>query len=181
MPGGPYNTHLIGEAIVKNNWKDAYRHTKKSNNSIPDIETKKENASDFKKVFKLMNPKKISFFVSSYNSFLWNNQASLIVRKHTKGKKNLFENVGNLYIPTTHSFLCPSICEADGYEFVVQEFTTRPKKNIRNIIVATTIYAHDLGKDELHKNKKKLTLSFFLPSGSYATIIIKQIFLRLSK
>lgn len=181
MPGGPYNTHLIGKAIVNDNWKEAYQHIKNSNNTLPDFATKTKNIADFKEVFKLMNPKKVSFFVSSYNSFLWNNQASSIVNKHTKSKKCPFENVGNLHIPTTHLFLCPSICDADGHEFIAQEFTTKPKKNSRNIIVATTIYAHSLEKDELHKNKKKLTLSFFLPTGSYATMIIKQIFLRLNK
>ena len=180
MPGGPYNTHLIGKAIVKNNWKEAYRHIKDSKNTLPDSATEK-NITDFKAVFKSMNPKKVSFFVSSYNSFLWNKQASLIIKKHTRSKKYAFENVGNLHIPTTHSFLCPSICDAGGHEFIAQEFTTKDKKNSKNIIVATTIYAHDLEKDELHRNKKKLTLSFFLPTGSYATMIIKQIFLRLNK
>lgn len=181
MPGGPYNTHLIGKAIVENNWKEAYQHIKNSNNALPDSVTKNKNITDFKEVFKLMNPKKVSFFVSSYNSFLWNSQASSIVNKHTKSKKHSFENIGDLHIPTTQSFLCPSICDADGYEFITQEFTTKDKKNSRNIIVTTTIYAHDLEKDELHNNKKKLTLSFYLPTGSYATMIVKQIFLRLDK
>lgn len=179
MPGGPYNTHLIGKAIVKDNWKEAYQHIKNSNNTLPDFTTKKENITDFKGVFKAMNPKKVSFFVSSYNSFLWNNQASSIVKKYTKSKKYHFEHVGDLHIPTTQPFLCPSICDADGHEFVAQEFIARQKKNSRNIVVATTIYAHNLGKDELHKSKKKLALSFFLPTGSYATMIVKQIFLRL--
>ncbi len=71
--------------------------------------------------------------------------------------------------------------DADGHEFTTQEFMTKLKKNSRNIIVATTIYARNLEKDELNKNKKKLALSFFLPTGSYATMIIKQIFLRLNK
>ncbi len=180
MPGGPYNTHLIGKAIVKDNWKEAYQYIKNSINTLPDSATD-GSITDFKKVFKLMNPKKVSFFVSSYNSFLWNKQASSIVRKHTKSKKQHFENVGDLYIPTTRLFLCPSICDADGYEFITKEFTTKEKKNSRNVVVATTIYAHNLEKDELHKNRKKLTLSFFLPTGSYATMIIKQIFLRLNK
>ncbi|MDP3965070.1 MAG: tRNA pseudouridine(13) synthase TruD [bacterium] len=181
MPSGPYNTHLIGRAIVENKWKDAYKHLKNSNNSLPKITTKLESTSDFKEIFRLLNPRKVSFFVSAYNSFLWNSHASSVVRKYTKSKKHIFENVGYLYIPTASSFLCPNICEVDGYEFLAKNFTIALKKNSRNLVVATTIYADDLEKDGLHKGRWKLTLSFFLPTGSYATMIVKQIFLRLSK
>ncbi|OGC48031.1 MAG: hypothetical protein A3A94_00070 [Candidatus Portnoybacteria bacterium RIFCSPLOWO2_01_FULL_43_11] len=71
----------------------------------------------------------------------------------------------------------PHICEVNGYEFVVEEFLAQPKINKRNIVVATTVYAHNLEKDEFHKKMKKITLSFFLPTGGYATMIVKQIFL----
>ena len=181
MPGGPYNTHLIGEAIVKRDWKEAYNHIKITNNIPPSFIPKLENAINCKEVFKKINPKKVSFFVSSYNSFLWNNQTSLLIKDNTKSKKHHFENVGHLNLPTAHSFQCPHICEADGYEFENEKFTVKRKVNSRNVVVATTIYADDLEKDELHINKKKITISFFLPTGSYATMIVKQIFLKISK
>jgi len=181
MAGGPYNTHFIGKAVVEGDWKKAFDHIKITNNVLPDIPKVIENVSDYKKFFKTINPKKIAFFVSSYNSFLWNNQVSLLIKKHTDSKKYYFEHVGDLYLPTTHSFQCPHIYEADGYEFVEDTFKGKKKINSRNVIVGTTIYAHDLESDELHKGKKKLTVSFFLPTGSYATMIIKQIFHRVKK
>lgn len=137
------------------------------------------NVFDYKEVFKTINPKKVSFFVSSYNSFLWNDKTSLLIKENTKSKGHQFENVGHLYLPTTSSFQCPHICKASGFEFVKEKFTAKQKINSRNVVVATTIYTHDLENDELHKGKKKLTISFFLPTGSYATMVIKQIFLRL--
>lgn len=179
MPGGPYNTHLIGEAIVKNDWKQAYEHIKITNNILSEVAAIARNGVDFKEIFKTMNSKKISFFVFSYNSFLWNAQVSLMVKKYTKSKQHSFENVGRLHLPTVHSFQCPHICMTDGYEFVPEKFTVRQKIKSRNTVVATTVYANNPENDELYKNMKKLTLSFFLPTGSYATMIIKQIFLRL--
>ena len=181
MPGGPYNTHLIGKAIVENDWKRAYEQIKVTDNIPSEVVVKTRNITDFKKIFKSLNPKKIFFFVSSYNSFLWNTQASLIVKKHTKSKYHSFENVGRLHLPVGHLFQCPHICEAEGYEFMAEKFSVQPKINKRNLIVATTMYAHNLEKDELHKNMKKITLSFFLPTGSYATMIVKQFFLRLNE
>lgn len=181
MPDGPYNTHLIGKAIVENNWKQAYEHIKITNNDFPKVVAKTKSLLDFKKIFKSINPKKISFFVSSYNSLLWNAQASLMVKKHTKSKQHSFKNVGRLYLPVDHSFRCPHMCETEGYEFVVKKFAVRQQIYSRNTMVATTVYAHNLENDELHKNMKKLTFSFFLPTGSYATMIVKQIFLRLNE
>ncbi len=179
MPGGPYNTHLIGKAIVKNNWKQAYEQLKITNNITKKVASKTKDISDFKKVFESMNPKKGSFFVSAYNSFLWNTEASSVIKKNTKSKNSSFENVGQLYLPTDYLFQCPHICEAGGYEFITENFSVKTKPNKRNLLVATNMYAHDLESDELHKNKKKITLSFFLPTGSYATMIIKQLFLNL--
>jgi tRNA pseudouridine13 synthase len=176
MPGGPYNTHLIGKAIVENDWRKAYEYMKNSNNITPEIIAKTKSVSDFSGVFKLINPKKLSFFVSAYNSFLWNKYASLLVKKNTKSKEYLFENVGTLSLPIVSSFQCPHICEAEGYEFLFEKFIARPKGYKRNLIISTTVYSNNLEVDELHKGKKKLTISFFLPTGCYATMIIKQLF-----
>lgn len=179
MSGGPYNTHLIGKAVVEENWKRAFNHIKMTKNVVPDAQKRIESVSNYKSFFRTINPKKIAFFVSSYNSFLWNNQVSLLIKKHTNSAKHYFEHVGDLHIPTSHSFQCPLICESDGYEFVEKTFTTKPKVYSKNIVIGTTIYANNLENDELYKKRKKLTISFFLPTGSYATMIIKQVFLRL--
>jgi len=179
MPGGPYNTHLIGKAIVENDWKQAYEQMKITNNISSNDAIKKEKIKDFKEVFKSINPKKIAFFVSAYDSFLWNNQASLTVRGNTKSKCHLFENVGELHLPINYLSQCPPICAVDGYDFVAEKFSVQPKAYKRNLVIATTVYASKPETDELHKGKKKITVSFFLPTGSYATMIIKQIFLRL--
>ncbi len=179
MPGGPYNTHLIGKAIVKNNWKQAYEQLKITNNITQNVKLKTKNITDYKKVFKSINPQKVSFFVSAYNSFLWNAQASLVVKKCTQSKNYLFENVGQLHLPTDYLFQCPYIYEAGGHELITENFSVQSKANKRNLLVATNVYAHDLEPDELHKNKKKITLSFYLPTGSYATMIVKQLFLKL--
>jgi tRNA pseudouridine13 synthase len=179
MPGGPYNTHLIGKAIVEGDWRQAYKQIKITDNISPEVAINKGGEADPKKIFKLMNPKKISFFVSAYNSFLWNTKASSIINKHAKSAPNLFKNVGRLYLPSDGLFECSPICEVEGYEFIAEKFSCQNKKYKRNLVVATTVYPHNVEADELNKGKSKLAISFYLPTGSYATMIIKQIFLRL--
>jgi len=102
-----------------------------------------------------------------------------MVRKCTKSKKHRFENVRDLYFPVRESFLCPQFCDIKGYEFSAENFLVKRKIYNRNLIVATTIYIDKAVDDELYSGKKKVVLSFFLPTGSYATMIIKQLFLRL--
>jgi len=69
--------------------------------------------------------------------------------------------MGKLHLPVNSSFQCPHIYEIKGNEFMIEEFTTRPKIITRNLLVATTIYSHSLEKDEFHKDMMKLTLFFF--------------------
>ncbi len=45
-------------------------------------------------------------------------------------------------------------------------------------IIPDEIQISDKTKDELHEGKKKMTLSFFLPRGSYATMLMKRLSLR---
>lgn len=87
MPGGPYNTHLIGKAVVESDWRQAYRHIKVTANIPPEILVKVKNPADYKAIFKSINPKRIAFFVSSYNSFLWNTQAPSSSLKLVLGRR----------------------------------------------------------------------------------------------
>jgi len=177
MPGGPYNTHLIGGAIVKNDWLLAYKYIKKTKDFREDFQNGKElSPKDF---FKLLNPKKMSFFVSAYSSFLWNNKASALIFKKNKVKKYFILNVGDLHLPIENNFNCPHFCIAGGYEFIVKDFMAAKKENFRNLLVSTNLYVKDPEPDELRADKQKMVISFFLPTGSYATMLIKQIFLNL--
>jgi len=45
----------------------------------------------------------------------------------------------------------------------------------RAVIIPDEIQSSDRGKDELHQGKMKVTLSFFLPRGSYGTMLMKRL------
>ena len=180
MRGGPYNTHLIGKEIVEETWPQAYKHIKSTKNEF-EVKGRANNPEHLKESFRCMHGKKLAFFVSSYSSHLWNNSVSCMVKIATNSRSHHFENVGKLHVPIDHYFECPYVCVAEGYDFAPDHFKAMPKENSRSAVVHTTIYAGAVEADELHRNKKKVALSFFLPSGSYATMLIRQIFLRLSK
>lgn len=182
MAGGPYNTHLIGESIIKNDWERAFLEYQKSGNNInsdDQLFTKGTSNKCFKDYFKTINLNKVSFFVSSYNSYLWNNEASRQIGKLNKGKLKHFDGVGDLFIPDSSLFYCASTCLVKGHYFDKNKFKIGRKEDVRSLVVNANIFFTNLDKDEQNKFQWKVTISFFLPTGCYATMLIKQVFLNI--
>lgn len=179
MPGGPYTTHHIGKAIVDDDWRAAYFGAKKTKNSLPRL-VKRAGKPNYKATFQKMNPKTVNFFVSAYTSALWNAEVSELLRQHGSTTVQYFANVGRFHVPTDPAAPCPLIGTAPGFGFARETFTIFPRMNARNIVVGTTIYVEDVADDEHHRGKKKCTLSFFLPTGSYATMCIRQLLSRVA-
>jgi tRNA pseudouridine13 synthase len=182
MPGGPYNTHLIGEAIVKNDWKKAFEEIIKTNNfsEAVDYSSKIKDDDFIKDYFKKMNIKKIKFFVAAYTSFLWNKKVSTSIKKlNSESKKCYFEEVGNLFVPTKLPIISKNILTVPGFEFSEKSFCATAKNYSRTMSVSTTVFPSGLETDEYNNRKKRIVLSFFLPTGTYATMFVKQLLLQI--
>ena len=180
LPGGPYNTHLIGKSIVESDWEKAFFEYKRSEIIIKKnnfLIRKPTSSNDYKNFLKTISPKKMSFFVSSYNSYLWNKKASSLMERLNKGEKYCFDGVGNLFIPQDLSFISANVCKINSHYFQEKNFSTGSRIYIRSLIVNTSVFVVDINNDELNKSKWKVTVSFLLPTGCYATMLIKQIFI----
>lgn len=163
---------MIGKMFILN--------LKKTQNSSLEGDISQEkitSKNQFKAFFEKINPKKLSFFISSYNSRLWNMKASTELQKLNKGKLVDFKNVGVLFFPRHHNFISHAFCYVKGYAFSGKEFKAHKKVKNRSLLVTTTVFPEKVQNDEIFKNKYKIRISFILPTGSYATMIIKQIFL----
>lgn len=181
--GGPYNTHLIGKAIVNRDWITAYKELKKSKNSEPANIKKLININSVqcKKFFKQINFAKIHFFISSYNSHLWNKKLNDYISKIKEDTfQYSFPGIGLLLFIKDETFRVHNVLAVNGYEINKNTFKATPKKFMRNLFVTTTVFPASITEDELNKNKYKVQISFFLPAGCYATMLIKQIFLKLN-
>lgn len=78
-------------------------------------------------------------------------------------------------MPDGINFQAPTISKINGYEFKHDDFTVGNKVIARNLIVTTTVFPLSLEEDDAHPDKFKIEISFFLPTGCYATMLIKQI------
>ncbi len=180
--GGKYNTHLIGKAIVEKNWLKALEEFKKSKNkkgknlNFPE----KNNQLASKKFFQEIDFLRVRFFISSYNSFLWNQAVVKYLGLEKRTFINFpFEKIGFLRVPQKDNFKIFNILTSNGYE-IKRDYQIVKKPTKRNLFVTTTIFPEEIKKDSLNKGKYSLPISFFLPTGCYATMMIKQIIIRLS-
>lgn len=183
IPNSKYNTHIIGKYILEENWDKAFEEYIQSGNSPSErermIEFRKKNTAR-ECFYECLDCRKIAFFLNSYMSELWNKQVNEIVIQSTAEHILFDENIMPLIFIGNGS----KIALEDNYltyeYFVVDDNSTMYKKsNKRSIVLYTDVMVGRCCKDELFPNKFKISLNFFLPSGCYATMLIKQLFYKL--
>src|SRR3989344_7564386 len=151
--GNKANTHLVGKAIIKKDFKLACELL-----NIP------MSNNDF--IFELRKqPRRLlRFYISSYQAFIWNK----LLSNHLKKQKDsliIKSNSGDLYISKSNieDFKIP----------LMPELTTETV--YRNAFIDVKNISFEYSDDELNKNKLKVVIKFFLPKGCYATMLISKL------
>jgi tRNA pseudouridine13 synthase len=164
-----------------------------------------DHAGAFGLAFELLDQNLRVLYVSAYQSWLWNRALGALLRKlpgafeveYAAGRHVFYERLD----PTAHDRLAElsiplatagrkfegeaaAVMEAIYKEEGIEPRMLRMKKlrktffgkGLREALVAPAKLEARPGDDELHRGRKKLVLSFELPKGSYATILIKRLF-----
>ena len=147
----------------------------------------------------------LSLFISCYQAFLWNEVLRRWIKLQASGSASARMNVypgltgdylfptgqiKNIPIPTPSSKMPAMGPDVENiYQAVFKENgLMRPMFNItkirqayfkssqRNTVVLPQELISGSDNDEMYSGKKKLTLKFILPRGSFATMLIKRIF-----
>jgi len=109
--------------------------------------------------------------------------------------KEKFSYLMKLQIPTASSKLkIPDERTEKIYNDLLNERDVKPsmfnlkkirqaffKSVARDVLVKPKSFNYNIEDDEVYENRRKITLSFFLPRGSYATMLIKRIFAKKPK
>ena len=167
LPGGPYVTHKIGEALVHGDLEKAADYYALSGNAPLDGIDKKDIKPA---IFDTINPQKKDFFVSAYTSYLWNASISRTISSQTSPSRKLTICEGYT-LKTCQDPQIEAMRYLDGYEVdgngVVQACSKgRSSLVLTNIFVETAIS---------ESGGYSLIINFFLPMGCYATMAIKQL------
>lgn len=180
--GNKMNTHLVGKSILKRNFRETCKLLKLSFKD-----------ADYIGAIRKQQRRLLRFYISSYQSYIWNKTLKEILKKenNTKIFKSKFENlvftknkIKNFTIPIVNfdiedNKIINKILkeeEVSKEDFIIKEMPELITESVhRGAFIEVKDIKYKYSKDELNKGKLKLELQFFLPKGSYATMLIKKL------
>jgi tRNA pseudouridine13 synthase len=174
------NNIEIGRKIIKKKFKETCEIISKGNGKyekdVKDYLEKKQ--TDYVGAIKKIPFKIIKLYIHSYQSYLWNKVLSLTTKKHNKIPLIGFgTEIKELEIKELYKIVMKE------EEITIRDFIIRqlPELSLEGeerdaYIEVKDLEITNLEDDEFYENKKKVTLEFSLPKGSYATVAIDYIF-----
>ena len=179
------NNVLIGKNLIKRNFKEACR--------LSDI-----NQENPVNSLNSSNKKMLRFYLPSYQSYIFNKTFSLYLKNKYKNYRKLDYSLGEfIFVDKKESLKFPLISfdakfnkKSNIYldilneeniklnEFLIKELPFLIEEtSYRDVFVDVKEFKTlNYEKDELNEGKFKQVISFTLPKGSYATILIRQMF-----
>ncbi len=184
------NTHLVGKAIVKKDFKNAC-----------EILKLKADGNDYIGALRKDSRRVLRFYIHSYESWIWNKVAARYLSKNYKIDKK-FKIIGEELVfvsnPDKKDVTIPII----GYlmdikdkeinkiyetilddedlqtnDFIIKQMPEISSEgNQRMLFIKIKDFNYGYNNDELNKGKYKARLTFMLPKGAYATVVVKKLF-----
>jgi len=141
---------------LKNNWKNLSKISEETKEKLFNQNKYKQQIfdliikKDYQSAFDLLNKKDIKMMVKQYQSYIWNQKLDEFI---SKTKYNLFSDL----------------------KFNIEKISQK-EINVETLKRNAFFYAKELKQEKDKENKDLAILSFKLPKGSYATILIKHLY-----
>lgn len=175
-PNSLKTTHLVGEAILRNDYEKALGLLRKM--GTPEGQRALAFNADAEGFFANLNPRLISFFKSSYSSHLWNGELAALVRQICGHEAYEEVNEGIPFFLTRKQNLILSVLKRQKEIEHTKYYNDANGRNKfqapRATVIQTQIFCNGIEPDELHNDAYRCEFSFFLPSGCYATMCVRQ-------
>lgn len=180
IPNTKANTHIIGKYIFENQWEKALYEYLESGNPTSEKE-KLLNSSKLisckESFFNCIDSRKLSFLINAYMSELWNNNANEWIKSNASDYRIYDNKIMNLmFLTDTSRISADNNFLKYNYYIVSNEGTLIEKEKCRQIVLYNNVVVKEFQLDDIFQDKLKVNICFYLPSGSYATILIKQLF-----
>jgi tRNA pseudouridine13 synthase len=179
VPGGTYDTHLVGSALARGDLADAHeRFMRGPNRDVAPRDVSVDGTREsLVRFFEGVPPRLLGFMVDSYASFVWNQGLADWIRARAGAGERPALRVGDLFtLPLLgEEDLAPASFGVQAFSLPKGEVAPVAKLKIRGARVSTHVHLIDEGDDERHPGTMRMTLSFMLPPGSYATMLVRQL------
>ena len=187
------NNHLVGKALINGDFKKAVELVLESNSEQNERieEHLQKQKNDFIGALKIIPFKMLKLYVHSYQSFLFNKTLEEYVstNKLSGNKLNYDEKIPIIGFSTELKDL-----KNNQLKKIIERIMEQEKITERGFIIRAIPELSSEGserdtfikirnfkiikteKDELNENKEKMAVSFSLPKGCYATVLIDFLF-----
>lgn len=169
LPGGPKINHLVGEALLNNDYVGALQLLRHVNvQEYSNIEDYMENPKQY---FESIESRKLLFYYNSFSSFLFNNQLSQLLGDIKVCDMDIAKKCNvNMALSQNNKLSYGNWQEIERYTFdkngdLLQKTSSR--EQIISVEIIVNRIEEDLGYNCVQ-------VSFYLPSGCYATLAMKQ-------
>ena len=190
----------IGRCIIRKDFAQAVRllqETEKDNSWMGEYLLKRKN--DYLGVLRQFQKKILLLYIHAYQSFLFNNLASICLKKRYPAVKTVRYSQGvfvfpsdikkeTLSLPTVGfdtevknkqiKLLLQTVMKKEKLsfsDFIIRSFPELSQEGQERSLLtkAKELSISQAEKDELNPGKEKIIISFSLPKGSYATMFIR--------
>lgn len=170
IPGYAAVTHMIGKKLLEKNYDEAVELFKISGNKY-DINQLKHPQKFFSEI---LDSRKTSFFKNAYSSYLWNQKLESFLK--TSAIERVTDDSMNIEYIFVKNLMDLLTLESE-IEFLNYKNYKFGEERVskRNTVIHTNITCSNVNMDDIFKNRYKVKLHFVLPSGCYATTLIRQL------
>ncbi|MFH1399331.1 MAG: tRNA pseudouridine(13) synthase TruD [Candidatus Woesearchaeota archaeon] len=171
------NNHAVGLEILRRNFKGAVELVSEDKAEMNAY--LKKHPKDYIGALRLLPKKILTMYVNAYQSYVWNECARQL--GHSQNFLLPIVGFGTEYKDDKVEEICENMLEKDGIclrDFVINEMPELSSEGGGRALLAdiSELGIGELAEDELNKGMKKVGIGFCLPKGSYATVVIKELF-----
>lgn len=182
MPDRPKLTHQVGDYLAQEKWQEAFDTVLRSGTEeARHAQEWKGNAAGF---FASLEPRSRDFFLAARESSGWNNKVSELVLSVCGDEciQHRYENLHFVYPVSSHAVtkVATECQELSFNRYDSRSGTTRKYAIERPTVSQVPIRIEGQQEDEHFSGYTAVTLSFTLPQGGYATMVLRQLELQLS-
>lgn len=176
------NNSRIGRYIVKKQFKEAVDCMIESDQSMAGIKMHLEkHPNDFVGALKIVKKKTLTLLIHAFQSQIWNETAKKVVLQGVNADYIPIVGFGTEYDNAIVKSIIKDILKNEGIterDFIIKAIPELSAEGGERKLYAEVkdFKIIDKSSDELNENKFKVTVSFFLGKGSYATVVIKELF-----
>ncbi|MBN2454488.1 tRNA pseudouridine(13) synthase TruD, partial [Candidatus Woesearchaeota archaeon] len=168
------NNAEVGKLLLKKDFRKAAELI----SGYPEIASHLEGQkNDYVGALKELPKKTLMLYVHSYQSLLWNRMAEKL-----SGREIMLPLIGFGTEINDESIakMAEEVLKEEGItqrDFIIRQLPVSAEGSERSLSAAAKDFkASEAGEDELNKGMSKIILSFSLQKGSYATIVVKNLF-----